>query len=479
MGMAGLTGILLSGCAPGITSGKKPNHRNLVFISIDTLRADHLGCYGYRRNTSPNIDAFAKNNIVFENFFTVVPKTSPSMTSFFTGRYIQHHGVLSNRLKLQGSIVSLAELLPEAHKKAAFVCQHGLSRVLGYRGFDLGSHILTSQGAITGQAIEYLKGIKDAENFFLWLHYIDPHGPYTPPPEFHEMFVHDSFYDGSRKVSLNYTPSPGYNANYVLDGQVAVPRYIRQGDIDEVDYYIAQYDAEIRYTDSEVGKVLDYVKTREFAHDTIIAISADHGESLGENDYYFGHGKLVNEGNIRIPLIISHPEVGEPLRIRSLLQNTDFAPTMLAEFGLEFPGEIDGIDFSALYKKKDAAGKLRDYIYSCTPHEYPHFFETIRTENQKFIHGFATEKVGELLLEMERKDDKDIYSFHDVSNHTLDDDGGVPLSEVPQETIEKYVGLLKNFGLGAQKPTRETAVDDSQLPQDIKENLKALGYINS
>ena len=100
---------------------------------------------------------------------------------------------------------------------------------------------------------------------------------------------------------------------------------------------------------------------------TIDALRADHGESLGENDYYFEHGMLVNEGSIRIPLIISHPETREHLAIRSLLQSTDLAPTILTETGSTFSTEIDGIDFSGLYRDHNPDGQIRDFIYSCTP----------------------------------------------------------------------------------------------------------------
>jgi arylsulfatase len=430
----------------------KTRSYNIILISIDALRADHLGCYGYYRNTSPNIDALAKDNILFKNFFTVVPKTGPSMTTFFTGKLIQNHGVVSNPLKRDPSIKNFAQLLPENYKKAAFISNASLSEERGYSdGFDEYILFKGSQEKMTPIVIKWL--IENSENakFFLWLHYIDPHGPYTPPAEFHEIFVNDQYYDISKKVALDYTPQKGFNENYVLG---AVPKYQRLGDIDEVDYYIAQYDAEIKYTDSEVGKILDFLESKKLTKNTIIIITADHGESLGENHYYFEHGMLVNEGSIHIPLIISHPNVLKPLVINSLLQNTDFTPTILKEFALTYPTKIDGIDFSELYYKRKTNYQIRDFIYSCTPHEYINFFETIRTRTDKLI----------------RKDEK-VYSYYDIQNDKYETKD--IFSEINKDIKKEKISMIENFGKYAVKSASKV-----KLPKEKLEILKSLGYIN-
>jgi arylsulfatase len=478
-GTTGLCGILLSGCAPGFFAGGSKKRYNIVFISIDTLRADHLGCYGYHRDTSPNIDEFARDNIFFENFFTCVPKTNPSMTSFFTGQYIQNHGVIGNKLHRSKSVIGLVELIPDHYKKAAFVANPNLTRTFGFRGFDAWNHILTTQDKLTGQAIEYLDETQGNDKFFLWLHYIDPHGPYTPPEKF-DGFVGDEFYDPSRKVNLDYLSYDGYNDNYVIFGQVAVPKRIREGDIDEVDYYIARYDAEIRYSDHEVGRILEYLESKGLMNDSIVIFTADHGESLGENDYYFDHGKLVNAGSIRIPLIIKHPAIEAPLKIDSLLQNTDLAPTLLSEFGLEFPCEIDGVDFSELYRDSRLRRRgiidkeLRPYVYSCTPNGYPRFYETIRTKKGKLIRDFAVRQVGnDFGKYAERVDDEDNYSFYDVSRGKLDTHDII--SSIPEKGIEDYCERIENFGLAGNVAGRKIRKDE--LDAKTKDRLRTLGYI--
>jgi len=431
---------------------EKKRDFNIIFISIDTLRADHLGSYGYHRDTSPNIDAFAEKNILFTNFFTVVPKTGPAMTSFFTGKLMQNHGVVSNDIKRDPSITTLAQLLPENYKKAAFGANVSLTAERGYSdGFDEYTIVKGSRKDLTSKATDWLTQNSLNSKFFLWLHYLDPHGPYRPPPEFHEMYVGDRHYDSSKKVALKYRPHKGYNANFVFG---AVPRYQRLGDIDEVDYYIAQYDAEIRYIDNEIKKLLDFLELKKLTKNTIIIITSDHGESLGENNYYFEHGLLVNEGSIRIPLIIHHPEIKKPLVINALLQNTDLAPTLLDEFGLQFSTEIDGISFSQLIHKRKTDYQLRSYIYACTPHVFIDFYETIRTETDKLI----------------RKNEK-VYSYFDKTNDKLETND--LFSKMNKDLLKEKTGIINGFGKDFIKSGSKV-----DFPKDKLNELKSLGYVN-
>ncbi|MGA1826322.1 MAG: sulfatase [bacterium] len=446
--------LILIGLSIAYNSYTKKTDYNILLISIDALRADHLGCYGYSRNTSPHIDAFAHNNLLFKNFFTVVPKTGPSMTTFFTGKYIQNHGVVSNPLRRNPIIKTLPQLLPKRYVRAGFVTNLTLNAERGYAdGFDEYT-ILDGQKTLTSKAIQWLGDNGIRSKFFLWVHYIDPHGPYTPPDEFHEIFVNDRYYNASKKVALDYTPIKGINENYILG---AVPKYQRLGDIDEVDYYIAQYDAEIKYTDSEIGKLLHYIEAKNLTQNTIIIITADHGESLDENNYYFEHGMLVNEGSIHIPLIISHPDVKRPCEINSLLQNTDLAPTILNQCKVKFPTAIDGIDFSQLFlAQQKSAIQVRNFIYSCTPHEYLSFFETIRTSTDKLI----------------RKNENS-YSFYDIRNDSRETkDLYLNASKTTSNLIEKRIGEIKNFGVHYVRSGIEPKLSKEQL-----EKLKTLGYV--
>lgn len=442
---------VFSGCA-------KPKSLNIIFITIDTLRADHLGCYGYKRNTSPNIDKFAQQNMLFQNFFTVVPKTGPSMTSFFTGLYMQNHGVVDNNYLRDPSTESFIQLLPKHYQKAAFIANPALSASRGYaKGFD--EYQVASpnnnmgewgQGDISPKAITWLNSAKEKGNFFLWVHYVDPHGPYTPPAEYRDLFVDDDHYDSSRKVPLDYTPEEGINENYILG---AVPKYQRLEDIDTVDYYIAKYDAEIKYTDAEVGKVLDYLRASKLLDNTIVVITADHGESLGENNYYFEHGMLVNEGSIHIPLIIKHPDIKGNIIFDTLMQSTDIAPTLLNFLSIDSLKKTDGLDFSNLISQKRTKDNLHQYVYSCTPYGYKNFHEAIRTKN---------DKIGRM--------NEQEYSYFELSSDISETKN--KYQEADSTYLSAQTALFTSFG----KKTIRTPVKESRLQKAEAEKLRSLGY---
>ncbi len=464
--------ILLAACSKSDQGNKESqkkarpqlhNPYNIVFISIDTLRADHLGCYGYQRNTSPNIDRFANHNTLFKNFYTAAPKTGPSMTSFFTGLYIQHHGVVTNGTIRSTSIKSFVELLPASIKKVAFVANPTLNKHRGYaRGFDEFSMISPKKGGIKhwGQAelvpnaIQWLKGNKN-EPFFLWVHFLDPHGPYTPPDKYNEMFVGDSFYVGKETAPLEYKISNDpRKVNMVLG---AIPRYQRLGNHNVVDYYIAQYDAEIRYTDDEVGKLLNYIKESSISGNTIIIITADHGESLGKNNYFFEHGMFVTENLIRIPLIISYPTVKEKRTINTVISSTDVAPTILAEYGIKFENKIDGRSFSAILHGKQGDMSTNDYAYSCTSYLYDDFYESVRKGDYKLV----------------RKNERS-FQFFNINNDPEEEHDIYRINK-ENSKMDVLKDILKKFG---KEITHKGRLERrSGLQQETIKGLRDLGYI--
>ncbi|ANM30413.1 hypothetical protein ABI59_13785 [Acidobacteria bacterium Mor1] len=433
---------LLASCA----EPPETNPRQLIFISIDTLRADHLGSYGYPRATSPNIDALASRGALFENFFTVVPKTGPSMSTHFTGKYIQHHGVTENPRELASAQETLAELLPGRFRTGAFVANPVLQASRGYdAGFD-DFELVESTPDVTDSALAWLEKRQD-RSFFLWLHYLDPHGRYEPPAELAETFVGDDWYDPSKRVALNYEPE-FENENYVLG---AVPRYQRLGDRDEVDYYIAQYDAEILWIDRQIGRLMNYLKESGLDRRVTLVLTSDHGESLGEHDYYFEHGMLVNEGSVHIPMIVAGPGI-EPRRIAGLAQSTDTLPTILTLLQELPPEEIDGIDLTPLIDGKTETG--REFVYSCTPYpEYESFYEMYRTAEGKLVRaGDDTMRYFDLGTDPGELDDR--------------------LADLDGEQLVAWATALSAFGM------RDGGADIPEMSDEVTERLRSLGYLD-
>lgn len=442
--------LATTGCGGPAREGMDSPPRNLLFVSIDTLRADHLGVYGYPRATSPRLDAFARSHIRFESFFTTMPKTGPSMTSFFTGRYPQNHGVTRNPMAVPASEQLLAEILPERFHKVAVVGNATLAARRGYAaGFD--EFVLTGGDTkdITDRALDWLERLA-GEPFFLWVHYLDPHGPYLPPEELRDRFVGDAWYDPGRRVALDYAPTPGLNPNYVLG---ALPLYQHLGSRNEVDYYVAQYDAEILEVDIQLGRLLDHLADSGLARETLIVITADHGESLGEHDYYFEHGMLVNEGSIRIPLIIGHP--GLPARkIPDLVQNIDLLPTLLTQLDVPHDGPLDGLDLSPLLEGAPRVGG-REWIYACTPYPdmYPSFYETVRTGAHKLVRSGS----GRL-------------AYYDLARDP--EESRDAIDTLTPAIRQDLAGVLDAFG---RRPVE--APPEPVLPEELRERLEALGYI--
>lgn len=292
---------------------------NVLLISIDTLRADRLGAYGYRLDTSPAIDALAKRGVRFADTTVAWPKTWPSVAAMVTGKPPQTNGILLRpRRPLPPENVTLAEALHgNGYATGAVVANVNLAKSFGFdQGFDhyveswadeavkqTGSASFrnapglvkrfTNGSLVTDQALTALDTLGNGKDkpFFLWLHYIDPHGPYVPPPAFARFFVgaHQS-----RPVPLADLPP------YQLQIDPAT------GEVsNDIGFYEGQYDREIRSLDDQIGRLLKALDERGLTRDTLIVLTADHGESMWENAYYLEHGDVPYQTTAAVPLIFA------------------------------------------------------------------------------------------------------------------------------------------------------------------------------
>ena len=286
---------------------------NLVLITVDTLRADHLSCYGYHLATSPNIDQLASEGVRFERVYSPIPLTGPSHISLFTSRFPQEHGARINGVAVpqDSKWLFLPQILRKlGYRNAAFVSAWTLTNRLTQLGqwFDTYDEDLTRSHQffhssrfaedVTPPAIEWLRGNRHRP-FFLWVHYFDPHSPYHLREEF---------------ASPAPNGYPGNSADWADK---------------EAQKRINKYDSEIGYVDHHIGKLLAELDDLELRESTLVALTADHGESLGEHGYV-GHGRRLFEGIVHIPLILRYPGTIPAGRVipqaTSLL---DLAPTVL------------------------------------------------------------------------------------------------------------------------------------------------------
>lgn len=306
---------------------------NVVLISIDTLRADHLGAYGYERPTSPNLDRLAAEGVLFENAVAPSPWTLPSHASMLTGLVPARHGVLDADRVLPGSIPTLAETLREAGvRTAAFVNvtylgpRNGLSR-----GFEDFRHFDEMRMELSGPpAIAAIRTWLDAHGerpFFLFFHSFDVHSDYRPGPEQRELFVRP--YAGP------------------MDGTTAQIRRIREGEYTPTPEDIAHlrdlYDGAIRLFDERLGELFAELDRRGLTERTWIVVTSDHGEEFFEHGGVL-HGRTLYEEVIRVPLIVRGPGAEAGRRVEALAQLVDVPNTILALFGAPPLDPTDGID---------------------------------------------------------------------------------------------------------------------------------------
>ncbi len=334
---SGLTPALAAGTAPA-DGGVAPAglQRNVILVSIDTLRADHLGCYGYGPPTTPAIDRFARDAIVFENAIAQAPSTLPSHASIFTSMLPSHHGALySTKSALAPEELTLAEVLTANGFAAAGF--HGGGQVgaefgLG-QGFDPYVRVAGPFAATVAAAIAWLDQAP-SRPFFLFLHTYEVHHPYTPDPALLEIFDHgyagvlpDRIELGEHLGRINGTASP----------RLAI-------DAADLKHIVATYDAEIRSMDAAFGTLVDALDERGLADDTLVVLTSDHGEEFGEHGFVGWHSHSLYDELLRVPLVIRPPggRVGGG-RVAELVRGLDISPTILAVFGLPQPPSFDGV----------------------------------------------------------------------------------------------------------------------------------------
>ena len=329
---------------------------------VDTLRADHLGCYGYAKDTSPNIDRFADDALLFENCLSNGSNTRVSVASLLSGFLPHETGALKWPVLTQ-DLETLAEIL-QAHGywTGAVISNFVLRKKQGYeQGFLLYDDTMEDRELVrswpervaehtTDRAIEVLEKPRDRP-LFLWIHYQDPHGPYVPPTD-----PSDAFRDPGRPPrELEFTGS--------ISGRGGIPSYQQLGSNHDFYYYRARYDAEIRYLDTHFQRLIAALKRLGMYDNSIIVLTADHGEGMGEHDYFFAHGEYLYQDQLHVPFMLRY---GNELigRTTKPVQHVDLVPTLLKIAGIDARAPFRGMDLRGA-ADQDQGDFRRDEFASC------------------------------------------------------------------------------------------------------------------
>lgn len=318
---------------------------NIVFVSLDTLRASRLGCYGYRKPTSPYMDRVASEGVLFERAYASDIPTEAAHTGIFTGKLGIHTGIVSHGSGLthlpKGEPWLPALLRQEGFTTAAvdnlYQLKEWFARGFRYYINSAGNERHIDGSTVNALAFPWIREHKQ-EPFFLFLHYWDAHTPYLPPKEYIAPFYEegrDPFDSSNRSMedAYNHAAYPFFKHHH----------YDRLGEVTDTAYIDALYDAEVRYLDDRLRE-LDELLIAEGLYDkTLLVLFGDHGESLTEHGIYWDHCGLY-ETTVRVPVIMRWPGViPAGRRVKGLVQQVDLMPTILEAAGLQPPEAVDGI----------------------------------------------------------------------------------------------------------------------------------------
>ena len=434
--------VSLAGCGDDRAVGGPADRRpNVVLYVVDTVRADRLGVYGYEKPTSPRLDAFAAGAVVFENAYAQSSWTRPAMASLFTGLLPPAHRTVGRRSVLPEDATTLAEILAaNGYEGMGLVRNPNVGRAFGFaQGFTrFRSEDRDRDETMLERVRLWLDERQDAgAPFFLYLHAIDPHGPYDPAPEFEQMF------------DAGDAPAHYRTVRYLLElngGEV-------EPDEGTAEALSRLYDAEVAQNDRAFGELLDELEARGLAEDTAVIHVSDHGEEFEEHGRW-EHGVSLYEEVLRIPLVMRLPGVPAQ-RVEPPAQHVDVLPTLLGYLGIEaLP--TDGRDLLAERRRGDDPPD----VYTHLDVDGHRASSVIRGRYKLVLPQSPSQGTAPMLFDLE------------ADPGELDD-----LATEQPRIVERMLGLLADHDLaGDVEPAVE--IDDAQIDEDVRRRLRALGYVD-
>jgi arylsulfatase A-like enzyme len=446
-----------------VISADISNRLNVIFISIDTLRADHLSCYGYDKLNTKNIDDLAKRGVRFAKAYTSIPITLPSHSSMMTGLYPMHHGALSNRFYLSHNNLTLAEILNDhGYTTAAFISAFPLSARFNFnQGFQYFNNERSRQSLaviyplhslrstwlihhlyafrfinlsldrkakdVNNAAIRWLK-IHHKKPFFIFMHFFDPHSPYIAPRKYNKLMYHpniNAFESLKRYYPLNKT---------------------------------YPYNSEIAYVDEEIGRLIHSLEALRILNKTIIIFIADHGEGLGDHNY-MSHGQRVYQEQLHVPLFVVYPPIIPKGKVvEKSINIVNIMPTILDMLKIPIP---QGIDSSSLLpfifeEEKKSSTPIYATAWYFQPSSFYRYAAVIK-DNWK------------LICHLENKKRDQLYNLQDDPKEQYN------LEEKEKKVIAELKPLLIKW---VMKIPKDSFKNNIAKDKETINRLKALGYLN-
>jgi arylsulfatase A-like enzyme len=438
--------------------------RKVILISIDTLRADHLHCYGYERDTSPNIDALAEDGALFENTLAPAPWTLPSHVSLLTSLYGAHHQVYHEDERMDPGMTTLAEMM---HSRgflcSAFTGGGFVSSVYGFsKGFasyqegEGGVFHQDSAQRMFAAVSDWLK-VNRERDFFLFIHTYQPHSPYACPPPYKTMYLEET-------ARFGHIDLLGH-----LGGRSNIFRELPENDRRNI---IALYDGEIRYTDERlIGPLMETLKQLEIYDESLIVFTSDHGEEFFEHGGW-GHGQSLYNESLKVPLIVKFPDSRHKgVRFPGWVSLVDVMPTILDECRLKYSRkDFDGVSLIPYLEDRTAPSRrlLADVGEDVLGFHLPRKTAAVQDENK--------------VIFRERMDKENLEFFSapppyirmvEMYNLGADPEETRNVADSNPVLVNGIISRVKEvYRTAVPRPTGKAEVD-----RQVKEQLKALGYI--
>ena len=433
--------VVLLFIALGCAREEAPEPRHLILVSLDTVGAKHLGAYGHGRPTSPNLDAFAAEGVLFENAIAPAPWTLPSHASLLTGLYPGRHGAVTAESSMPADVPTLAGLL-SAHgfASAAFVNAIFMAESFGFsQGFDTYELLPEDQSArgaaskISNRALAWLEEQRE-RRIFLFVHYFDAHSDYRSLPRFERMLdARRNRVDGTTEQLLE-----------VIRGELE----LRPDDIEALEHL---YDAGIRQLDHDLGRFFAELAARGWLEDSLVVVTSDHGEEFME------HGRVLHTRShydelLRVPLLFHAPTLPRGVRIAAPVSLVDVAPTVSGLLGVPFPAGSDGRDLRPLWESPESPRSDRLIFTEGGPSHKHDSYRSARDRRHKL---WIDLKTGQ----------RELYDWREDPGEKRD-----ILSERPE--VAERLGAAIEARSARQRGTPASL----ELSPETEERLRRLGY---
>ena len=421
---------------------REPDGPNVVLIVVDALRADHLGVYGYERDTSPNLDQLASHGVLFRNAYSSASMSKPALSSLLTSMHPSSHNALDEWGVLDDQALTLTEVLQASGYRT--VLYNGGNPFLEPefrldQGFDLNTRVIGAR-PLTDEFLRALPKLK-RDKFFAYLHYMDVHTPYAVH-DYNTLFKDEI----STKLGLVWGSEP--NVALSLDD---VSRLGRE-DPDARASLIALYDGEIRSMDHQVQRVIDGLEEHGLLEDTLVIFTADHGEQLWDHDG-FGHGNTLYEEAIRVPLML----LGNGLAsadVTTRVRLIDVFPTLMETIGNDVAGQ--SVDGESLWPTLSGDVADRPVFSMLGSPRRGQFYYALIHEGMKLHYFIDGENVDRGLFDLES-----------------DPHERINIAEAQPGAVDSLVERLQPYIDESSEGIMETV----ELKSDLEDELKSLGYL--